>query len=296
MPLIFQINNIMALTFRKFFESKDILITEANADEVYQRYYKGVIDKEVFDRIINMFKKNYQVRWTIDAYRNLGNDVEKKRFINEDVPKLIGLFKKLEAYKQKNVPEAKNLNLFALKSIPELYRAVENISGDGASDDEGGEKVGGDSLQQTIQRNVGKGGLIPKLEKLYENETYIVVRPQDEDSLNAISRNTAWCTDVEKDYYHGPHYVNLKNKRGNNNRLYLIENKNNKKDRYLASFLDHQIMDKNDNEQSDNLENLNPELLDALFNLGNIDEVTEEIEASPRSAATFYILMEIMGK
>jgi len=286
----------MALTFRKFFESKDILITEANADEVYQRYYKGVIDKEVFDRIINMFKKNYQVRWTIDAYRNLGNDVEKKRFINEDVPKLIGLFKKLEAYKQKNVPEAKNLNLFALKSIPELYRAVENISGDGASDDEGGEKVGGDSLQQTIQRNVGKGGLIPKLEKLYENETYIVVRPQDEESLNAISRNTAWCTDVEKDYYHGPHYVNLKNKRGNNNRLYLIENKNNKKDRYLVSFLDHQIMDKNDNEQSDNLENLNSELLDALFNLGSVDEVTEEIESSPRSAATFYILMELLGK
>jgi hypothetical protein len=286
----------MAMTFRKFFESKDILITEANADEVYQRHYKDVIDKNIFDKIVSMFRKNYQVRWTIDAYRNLGNDVEKKRFINEDMPKLIGLFKKLEAYKQKNVPEAKNLNLFALKSIPELYRAVENISGDEASDDEGGEKVGGDSLQQTRERNVGKGGVVPKLEKLYENGTYIVARPQDEESLNAVSRNTAWCTDIEKEHYHGPHYVNLKNKRGNDNRVYLIENKNNKKDRYLVSFLDHQIMDKNDNEQSDNLENLNSELLDALFNLGSVDEVTEEIESSPRSAATFYVLMEILGK
>jgi hypothetical protein len=286
----------MAMTFRKFFESKDILITEANADEVYQRYYKDVIDKEIFDKITNMFRKNYQVRWTIDAYRNLNNDVEKKRFVNEDMPKLINMFKKLEAYKQKNVPEARDLNLFALKSIPELYKAIENISGEEASDDESGKEVSGDSLQQTRERNIGKGGFIPKLEKLYENSAYIVVRPQDEQSLNAVSRNTAWCTDKDKEDYHGSHYVNLKNKRGNNNRLYLIENKNDKKDRYLVSFIDHQIMDRNDSEQSDNLENLNPELLDALFNLGNVNEVTEEIEASPRSAATFYILMELLGK
>jgi hypothetical protein len=293
---IIPINNHMAITFRKFFESKDILITEANADEVYQRYYKDTIDKEIFDKIINMFNKNYQVRWTIDAYKNLSNDIERKRFINEDMPKLINLFKKLEVYKQKNVPEAKDLNLFALKSIPELYKAIENISGEETSDDEDGKEVSGDSLQQTRERNIGKGGFIPKLEKLYENESYIVVRPQDEQSLNAVSRNTAWCTDKEKEDYHGTHYVNLKNKRGNNNRLYLIENKNDKKDRYLVSFIDHQIMDRNDSEQSDNLEKLNPEFLDALFNLGEVGEVTEEIEASPRSAATFYILMELLGK
>ncbi len=286
----------MAITFRKFFESKDILITEANADEVYQRYYKDVIDKEVFDRIINMFKKNYQVRWTIGAYKELRNDAEKKRFINEDVSKLKKLFERLETFKQKNVPAAKNLNLFALKSIPDLYRAIEEISGDNVSNDGNEQKTGGDSLQQTRERNIGKNGLVPKLEKLYENSTYIVVRPMDEDSLNAVSRNTAWCTDCEKEGYYGKHYADLKNKRGNKNRLYLIENKNNKKNRYLISFIEHQIMDRADNEQSDNLENLNPELLDALFNLGNVDEVTEEIESSPRSAATFYILMELLGK
>lgn len=286
----------MAITFRKFFESKDILITEANADEVYQRYYKDVIDKEIFDRIINTFRKNYQVRWTIDAYKELRNDAEKKRFINEDIPKLKKLFERLETFKQKNVPAAKNLNLFALKSIPDLYRAIEEISGDDVSDDGSEQKTGGDSLQQTRERNIGKNGFVPKLEKLYENSTYIVVRPIDEDSLNAVSRNTAWCTDCEKEGYYGKHYADLKNKRGDRNRLYLIENKNNKKDRYLISFIEHQIMDRADNEQSDNLENLNPELLDALFNLGNVDEVTEEIESSPRSAATFYILMELLGK
>jgi hypothetical protein len=296
---ISDINNLMALTFRKFFESKDILITEANVDDVYQRYYKDVIEREVFDKIVSMFRKNYQVRWTIDAYKNINNDNEKKRFINEDMPKLIDLFKKLETYKQKNVSEAKNLNIFALKTIPELYRSIQNISGGGedvSGDEDVKQNSSEDSLQQTKERNIGKGGFIPKLQKLYENGTYIVVRPEDEASLNAVSRNTAWCTDSEKSDYHGSHYVKLKNKRGDDNRLYLVENKNDKKDRYLISFIEHQIMDRSDADQSDNLEDLNPELLDALFNLGSVDEVTAEIEASPRSAATFYILMELLGK
>lgn len=286
----------MAITFRKFFESKDILITEANADEVYQRYYKDIIDKEIFDKIVNMFRKNYQVRWTIDAYRNLSNDTEKKRFINEDMPKLIDLFKRLETYKQKNVPAAKNLNIFAIKSIPELYRSIEEMGGEEEIPEDGMETSGGNSLQQTKERNVGKGGFVPKLEKLYENDTYIVVRPEDEESLNAVSRKTAWCTDKEKDNYFGHNYVALKNKRGNDNRLYLIENKSNRKDRYLMSFLDHQIMNINDEEQSDSLQNMNPDLLDALFQLGDIDEVTEEILSSPKAAATFYILMELLEK
>lgn len=287
----------MGITFRKFFESKDILITEANADEVYQRYYKDIIDKEVFDKIVNMFKKNYQVRWTIDAYKNLTGDLQKKRFLNEDMPKLIDLFKRLETYKQKNVPEAKNLNIFAIKTIPELYRSIEEIGGgEEETTEDGVETSGGNSLQQTKERNVGKGGFVPKLEKMYENSTYIVVRPEDEESLNAVSRKTAWCTDKEKDNYFGHNYVELKNKRGNNNRLYLIENKSNKKDRYLMSFLDHQIMNINDEEQSDNLQNMNPELLDALYHLGDVDEVTEEILSSPKAAATFYILMELLGK
>ena len=286
----------MALTFRKFFESKDILITESNVDEIYQKHYKDVIDREIFDKIVKMFKINYQVRWTIAAYKELSGEAEKKRFVNEDMPKLTGLFKKLETYKQKNVPEAKNLNIFAIKTIPELYRSIEAISGDDETSEGGEMKTGGDSLQQAKERNIGKGGFVPKLEKIYENGTYIVVRPEDEESLNAVSRKTAWCTDKEKDNYFGHNYVGLKNKRGHDNRLYLIENKNNKKDRYLISFLDHQIMNINDEEQSDNLQNLNPELLDALFNLGNIDEVSEEILSSPKAAATFYILMELLKK
>ena len=76
----------------------------------------------------------------------------------------------------------------------------------------------------------------------------------------------------------------------------MIENKNDKKDRYLISFLDHQIMNINDEEQSDNLQNLKPELLDALYNLGEVDEVSEEILSSAKSAATYYILMELLGK
>jgi hypothetical protein len=296
MPPISDINNLMALTFRKFFESKDILITESNVDEMYQKYYKDVIDREIFDKMVSMFKKTYQVRWTIAAYRELGGEAEKKRFLNEDMPKLIGLFKKLETYKQKNVPEAKNLNIFAIKTIPELYRSIESISGEEETSEDGEIKTGGDSLQQTKERNIGKGGFIPKLEKIYENGTYIVVRPEDEESLNAVSRKTAWCTDKEKDNYFGHNYVGLKNKKGNDNRLYLIENKSNRKDRYLMSFLDHQIMNINDEEQSDNLQNLNPELLDALFHLGEVDEVSGEILSSPKAAATFYILMELLGK
>lgn len=286
----------MAITFRKFFESKDILITEANADEVYQRYYKDVIDKDIFDKIVNMFRKNYQVRWTIEAYKNLTNEVEKKRFVNEDMPKLRDLFKKLETYKQKNVPEAKDLNIFAIKTIPELYKSIEVISGDDEIPEDGERVSVGNSLQQTKERNIGKGGFVPKLEKMYENGTYIVVRPEDEESLNAVSRNTAWCTDKEKEQYFGHNYVEMKNKRGNNNRLYFIENKNDKKDRYLISFLDFQIMDRNDQEQSENIQNMNPDLLDALFNLGNVDEVSEEILSSPKAAATFYILMELLGE
>lgn len=286
----------MALTFRKFFESKDILITEANVDEIYQRYYKDVIDKEIFDKIVKMFKQNYQVRWTIAAYKELSGDAEKKRFVNEDMPKLIDLFKKLEIYKQKNVPEAKNLNVFAIKTIPELYRTIEAISGEEETPEGGEIKTGGNSLQQTKERNIGKGGFVPKLEKLYENGTYIVVRPEDEESLNAVSRKTAWCTDKEKENYFGHNYVEMKNKRGNDNRLYFIENKSNRKDRYLASFLDHQIMNINDEEQSDNLQNMNPDLLDALFHLGEVDEVSEEILSNPKAAATFYILMELLGK
>jgi hypothetical protein len=288
----------MALTFRKFFESKDILITEANTDEVYQRYYKDVIDKEIFDRLANTFRKNYQLRWAIDAYKNLTNDGEKKRFINEDLSNLRKLFEKLEFFKQKNVPEAKSLNVFSFKSIPELYRAIEDMSE--VKDPEGGQKTyaGGDSLQQTREAHKGEDGFLPNLEKLYENGMYIVVRPEDEKSLNALSRKTGWCTDVEKDDYHGTHYFEGKNKRGNNSRLYYIQNKTSKKDRWLLYFLnnEHQIMDRSNHDHSDELEKLNPELQDAIFNLGDIDEVTEEIEASPRSAATFYILMEIMGK
>lgn len=289
----------MALTFRKFFESKDILITEATADEIYQRYYKDVIDREIFDRIVKMFKQNYQVRWTIAAYKELRDDAEKKRFINEDMPKLVDLFKKYDYLKQKNVPEAKNLNLPSIKSIPELYKTIMEISGqEETSGEEDKKETGSDSLQKTKEKNIGKDGSIPKLEKLYENGTYIVVRPMDEKSLNAVSRKTGWCTDLEKDDYYGQNYFPKKNKRGNDNRLYLIENKNKWGDRYLAHFLspDHQIMDRWDKEQSDNLQNLNPDLLDAIFNLGDIDEVTEEILTDAKSAATFYILMELLGK
>lgn len=286
----------MALTFRKFFESKDILITEANVDEIYQRYYKDVIDKEIFDKIVKMFKQNYQVRWTIAAYRELGGEAEKKRFINEDMPKLINLFKKLDYLKQKNVPAAKNLNIYSIKSIPDLYKTIVEITGEDEVPENGERNESSDTLQRMRERNVSKDGSFPKLEKLYENGTYIVVRTMDEKSLNAVSRKCGWCTDKEKPDYYGDNYYPTKNKRGNDNRLYLIENKNKWDDRYLIYFLDHQIMDRWNKDQSDNLQDLNPELLDALFHLGNIDEVTEEILSNPKAAATYYILMELLKK
>lgn len=288
----------MAITFRKFFESKNILITESNVDEIYQKHYKDVIDREIFDKIVKMFKQNYQVRWTIAAYRELTNEAEKKRFIKEDMPKLIDLFKTYDYLKQKNVPAAKNLNLYAIKSIPDLNRIIVEITGEDETSDDKKEESS-DSLQRTRERNVGKDGSFPKLEKLYENGTYIVVRPMDEKSLNAVSRKCGWCTDAEKeDRYYGDNYFPKKNKRGNDNRLYLIENKNKWEDRYLVHLIgpDHQIMNRWNEDQSDNLQNLNPELLDALFHLGDIDEVTEEILTDPKAAATFYILMELLGK
>ena len=112
-------------TFRKFLEVKDVLIVEANKDEIYQKYYKQAIDEESFNKIIAMFQNNSDVRWIVQAFKELKSDDEKRRFLDEDMPKLKDYFETLNMLKRKNNPEAKALNLFSIKSIGEpKYRKI----------------------------------------------------------------------------------------------------------------------------------------------------------------------------
>jgi hypothetical protein len=93
-------------TFRKFLEVKDVLIVEANKDEIYQKYYKQAIDEESFNKIIAMFQNNSDVRWIVQAFKELKSDDEKRRFLDEDMPKLKDYFETLNMLKRKNNPRA----------------------------------------------------------------------------------------------------------------------------------------------------------------------------------------------
>jgi hypothetical protein len=278
-------------TFRKFLEVKDVLIVEANKDEIYQKYYKQAIDEESFNKIIAMFQNNSDVRWIVQAFKELKSDDEKRRFLDEDMPKLKDYFETLNMLKRKNNPEAKALNLFSIKSIPQLAKAVNSILG--STDTEESAPMSGGGGWKTMF--MGKGGKPLNMEKIFENSEYIVVRPMDKDSLGEAARGSEWCVSYDKDNCMIDSYAPEKNKRGNENRLYLIRNKQNKKDSYLFHFISNQMMDYNDQSLSiDDIINSKPSFKEAMLSLLNNPEIKEEILDSADGCLNYLMLLDSM--
>jgi hypothetical protein len=277
----------MLKTFKSFYDSKNILIVESNKDEIYQKYYKQIIDQEVFDKITSMFQNNTEVRWIVQAFRGLKSDDEKNRFLNEDMPKLREYFDRLNLLKRKNVAEAKNLNLFSIKSIPELAKSINSIIG--SEDEPESQQSSGDWRT----RFIGKNGKVLNMEKIFENGEYIVVRPKDKDALGEAARGSEWCVSYDKDNCMIDSYAPEKNSRGNDNRLYLLQNKNNKKKSYLFHFISNQMMDYNDQSMSiDDIQNASPALKEAMMSLLNYPEIKEEILNSSDASLNYLNLID----
>lgn len=278
-------------TFRKFVEVNYILIVESNKDEIYQKYYKQSIDEESFNKITSMFQNNSEVRWIVQAFRELKSDDEKNRFLNEDIPKLKDYFKTLDLLKKKNNPEAKALNLFLIKSIPQLRKAVNSMLG--STDTEESEPAIDGGGWKTMF--MGKGGKPLNMEKIFENSEYIVVRPMDTDSLGEAARGSEWCVSYDKDNCMVDNYAPEKNQRGNANRLYLIRNKQNKKDSYLFHFISNQMMDYDDQSLSiDDIINSKPSFKEAMLSLLNNQEIKEEILNSSDACLNYLMLLDSM--
>jgi len=280
-------------TFRKFLEVKDVLIVEANKEDIYQKYYKQAIDEESFNKIVAMFQNNSEVRWIVQAFRELNSDDEKNRFLNEDMPKLKDYFETLNLLKRKNNPEAKALNLFSIKSIPQLAKAVNSILG--STDTEESSPASGGGGGGWKMMFVGKGGKPLNMEKIYENSEYIVVRPMDQDALGEAARGSEWCVSYDKTNCMIDNYAPEKNQRGNANRLYLIRNKQNKKDSFLFHFISNQMMDYEDQNISiDDIINSKPSFKEAMLSLLNNQEIKEEIMNSSDASLNYLMLLDSM--
>jgi len=183
---------------------------------IYKNYYSD-INPDIFEEIflsdptsnIMHTKCGHYVKWIANLYRN-------GQWKTGDQPETISALTLFEKHKAK-LPESKrNINIY--HSVSTLYDIVKQF-----------EQV----KTQRELKSVGRDDL----EKVYEDDEWLIVVPHTVEAAKQYGKHTKWCTSAENrnmfEYYNekGPLYI-------------FVDKKNNRK--YQAHFETEQFMDEMD--------------------------------------------------
>ena len=203
--------------FHDFSLLNESLLFEAySLNDVYQKYYSN-IDQNVFSQIVSADptsgsnKMGKYSKWLLWLYQN--NNLKL-----EDLYKATEYLTLFHKFKNK----IENNDIGKYQSLPELYRAVQPFEG---------QKTHGEEV-----RDIKNG----EAEKVYEDDTWLVVVPHTERAACYYGKGTKWCTAATD----GNNMFNTYNDEGF---LYInINKKNNTK--YQFHFESEQFMDATDEE------------------------------------------------
>lgn len=201
--------------FHDFSLLNESLLFEAySLNDVYQKYYSD-IDQNVFSQIVSADptsgsdKMGKYSKWLLWLYQN--NNLKL-----EDLYKATEYLTLFHKFKNK----IENNDIGKYQSLPELYRTVQPFEG---------QKTHGEEV-----RDIKNG----EAEKVYEDNTWLVVVPHTERAACYYGKGTKWCTAATE----GDNMFDEYNKQG---KLYVNINKTTNK-KYQFHFETMQFMDEID--------------------------------------------------
>ena len=205
----------------------DLILEAMSLSDIKQKWYDD-IDDDVFNQIVQSDptykpekpdKIGQYAKWLLSLYKQ-------GRLKIEDLYKATQYLTVFQ--KAKTMKRLENADINKYKSLPELYKAVENFM---PKDD--GEN---DSLMSQSDKEKQTQA---EAEKVYEDEDYIIVIPHTKEAAIKYGKNTQWCTAATGSY----NYFDDYNKEGN---LYIIIPKDGS-GKYQFHFESNSFMDAHDN-------------------------------------------------
>ena len=154
------------------------LLTEATATEVWEKYYKDIPHEEFIEIIqadpttdIEKDRMGKYSKWLLNLYK-------RKTMQIEDIYKAERYLEVFDKYSGRL--EVKDINRY--KSLPDLYVAIKDfIDSDAPA-----------SKKEEIRR------IKKDADKVYEDDTWLVVVPHTEEAACYYGKNTQWCTAAER--------------------------------------------------------------------------------------------------
>jgi len=199
-----------------------LLLTEATAQEIHQRFYPNIPD-DVFNEIVNAdpVSSNLQndkigvyAKWLLNLYKNNNLKLEDLYKAKEYIP----IFDKMT--KANKLP---NKDINSYKSLPDVYKVVQPYLDNNQSISKGDE-----------ERKIKQEGA----EKVYEDNRFLVIHVKTKEAAIFYGKGTEWCTAATK----SENYFDYYNSQGS---LYIVmDKKNNRK--YQFHFEKNQYMDETD--------------------------------------------------
>ena len=211
---------------------KELSLNEIKSLDGYNQYYKGLVDKQNQEKDLSTYNIIVRLDPTfIDNTENLGqyakwllrkdnlawilNNIKTRR--GEDLYKIkeaLTLFEKAKKVNQLPL-DKKDINKLNIDTLFDLTFQLQN---------------------QNLQSNTEKEKETKKdAKKVFENNEWLIIVPQTEESACYYGKGTKWCTagDINNqfDYY---------NRQGT---LYIIINKQNPSEKYQFHFESKQFMD-----------------------------------------------------
>ena len=250
------------MNFNKITKLVDKLIYEGIAE--IKKYFPN-IEEDMIRKLIALdptYRGNENLgnygRWILSIY-NKGNLKE------EDFYKVTDYLNTFEENKKKFT----NKDIFQFKSLPDLYNAIQQISG---------EDTELSARQQ--QRELKKQGM-KDAKLLFEDEKWQVWTPTSYEASCKLGAGTAWCTASGK---HSGYYDDYTR----NGTLYIMINKEDPEDKYQFHFETSSFMDSDDRsiELMDFLD-YNPSL--KMFYANLTKEKPEILEHAPQ---LFFLIEE----
>ena len=180
------------------------LLCEAmSPDDIYAKYYND-IPREVFDKAMESDptsrsgKAGRYVKWLINRYKTGNWDPND----SERTKRILSMFT--------------NFHGTGLDKDINRYRSIQDVEN----------AISGSDRTETQKEKKRSGA-----DKVYEDDTWIIVIPRTEEAAKLYGANTKWCTAADKDnmfgYYNerGPLYININKKTGRKYQFFFSKHK-----------------------------------------------------------------------
>ena len=200
---------------------EEIILLEAmSLDDIHTKYYND-IDREEFNSIVaadptsTPQKKGKYTEWLLNLYKN-------GKLKNEDLYKATDYLEAFHKFKNK----IKERDIRKYNSLAELYKTVKQFI---------------DDPEQATSKSDEKRKIKDRgAEKVYEDNTWLVIVPHTKEAAIYYGKGTQWCTAATSSH----NYFGSYNKHGN---LYININKQNGQ-KYQFHFESKQFMDEHDDD------------------------------------------------